>query len=232
MKKNLLVIIAWLWLTMALLALFIRQVPPFQFIDSSSLILFIESSKLLFVLILFPFTLRTAEGLITSTSCHEDTKTPRTPCSERGNLGYLLNYLKPCIIFLLLFLPLTIMASHLGNAELGILLRSNLLILLIAAFIYLLSFRRVLIYYLAVFLLFGGGPILYYLILELAGASLKFLVLINPFWLFWNIGQSEVFNPAWLGQCLIWVALIIITLAVNRISTGKSLATKAPRHEE
>jgi len=221
MKRYIFAILIWLWLTLALLALLVSRTPPFQFLDSSALVLFVESSKLFFIIIIL--------SLIINDFCHENTKTPRIPCSERTEsvsalvpwwLSFL-DCLKSFIIFLLLSLPLTIITSYLGQTDWGILLRANLLLLLIAGFISLLSFRYTLIYYLAVFLLFGVGPILYYLILELAGASWNALIMINPFRLFWNMNNPEVFNQAWLVQCLIWVTLIIITLAINRISKGK-----------
>jgi hypothetical protein len=58
--------------------------------------------------------------------------------------------------------------------------------------------------------------VLYYLVLEFTGASWEFLIMINPFWLFWQINNIEAFNPAWLVQCLIWAALIIAAFLINR----------------
>jgi len=235
MKRQLFIILIWLWLTLALLALFISRIQPFQFIDSNALVLFIESSKLFFIVIIFPFTLSITEARGVIPVPLVIPATPNGIFINKSSVGkagiqthYLLDCLKPFIIFILLSLPLTIMASYLGNTDWGILLRANLLLLLIAVFISLLSFRRSLIYYLTVFLLFGVGPILYYLVLELSGASWGFLVLINPFWLFWQMNNPGVFsaiggsasggNPAWLVQCLIWTGLIIIALTTNRIS--------------
>ena len=225
MKRYLFIILIWLWLTLALLALFIRQVPPFQFMDLKSLVLFIESSKFFFIIILFP--------LIASRLSLGTNPVIASDCEERSNLSYLLNCLKPFAIFLLLSLPLTIMASHLGHTDWGILLRANLLLLLMAVFLTLLFIKLPekysTIYYLAIFIIYGIGPILYYLVLELAGASWRFLVLLNPFWLFWQANNPEVFYSDWLVQCLVWAGLIIITLAINRISKEKSVATKALR---
>ena len=200
MKRYLFVILIWLWLTLALLALFISRIQPFHFLDSNALVLFIESSKLFFIIILFP--------LIINGECRIN------PTATNNSSGAIY---RTFIIFLILSLPLTIMASHLGNADLGILLRANLLLLLITVFISLLSFRCSLIYYLAIFLLYGVGPILYYLVLELAGASWRFLVLLNPFWLFWQANNPEVFYSDWLVQCLVWVTLIIIIATIYRI---------------
>ena len=206
-----LIILIWLWLTMALLALFISpSTPPWDFLDFKALILLIESSKLFFIVIIFPLIINRL-----SLSTNPVIASDGAVGAKRGNRFYWQDCLKSFIILILLSLPLTIMASHLGDVTLGILLRVNLLLLLIAGFISLLSFRYSLIYYLVVFLLFGVGPILYYLVLELSGASWGFLFMINPFRLFWNINNPEAFNPAWLVQCLVWGVLIIIILEIN-----------------
>ena len=204
MKRYLFVILIWLWLTLALLALFISRIQPFHFLDSNALVLFIESSKLFFIIILFP--------LIINGECRIN------PTATNNSSGAIY---RTFIIFLILSLPLTIMASHLGNADLGILLRANLLLLLMAVFLTLLFIKLPekysTIYYLAIFIIYGIGPILYYLVLELAGASWRFLVLLNPFWLFWQANNPEVFYSDWLVQCLVWVTLIIIIATIYRI---------------
>ena len=221
MKKYLFVILIWLWLTMALLALFISRTPPFHFLELKLLVLFIESSKLLFIVIVFPLIISRlpldTNAVIAGNGAAGD---------KRGNLACLLDCLKPLILFLLLSLPLTIMASYLGHADWGILLRANLLIMSMAILLALLfinlSEKHSFIYYLVVFMLYGVGPIFYYLVLEFTEASWSILFQLNPFWLFWQINNPEAFNPAWLVQCLGWVVLIIITLVINnKILKGK-----------
>lgn len=124
---------------------------------------------------------------------------------------------------IILSLPLTIMASYLGNTSMGILLRANLLLLLMAIFLTLLFLKLPekygVIYYLVLFIFYGVCPILYYLILEFTEISWNFLVLLNPFWLCWQMNPA----PAWLLHCLIWGVLIIVVITIYRIAWIKRL---------
>lgn len=212
MKKYLFIILIWLWLTMALLTLFISRIPPFHFLDSDALIRLIEESKLLFIAIIFPL-------IINKLSADKE--------SASSFYLYLLDCMKPFIIFILLSLPLTIMASYLGNADLEILLRTNLLLLLMAIFLTMLFLnlpeKYGAIYYLVLFIIYGVGPVLYYLVLEFTETSWRFLFLLNPSWLCWQINNAGVFNPAWLVQCLIWAGLIIVVVTIYRIARLKRL---------
>lgn len=198
---------------MALLTLFASRTPPFHFLGLGDLVLLIEESKLFFIAIIFPFTLRINDMLV-------------IPAGTGIQPRYLWDCLKPFIIFILLSLPLTIIASYLGNADLGILLRANLSLLLMAIFLALLFSKLPekygAIYYLVIFIVYGVCPILYYLVLEFSEASWNLLVLLNPFWLYWQVNNAAIFNAAWLVQCLIWVTLIIIIATSYRIIKKKS----------
>lgn len=204
MKKRLLIILIWLWLTMLMLAFFAGRSPFWQFLNLESMLRLAVTSKLLFILAVFPLMAGTFQS---------------EPEKPRTIYGHLLECLKIFAVFILLWLPLEIAGLWLNPGALTELVRLNLLISLAAAFIAILGFRltgtEMIYYYPAGFLIFGAGPVTYYLILEFNQSAWTWLIRINPFWLSWNIENPSAFNQAWPLQSLIWAGLIILALAIK-----------------
>lgn len=199
--------VLWFWLALALLILVIRQVPPFSAITADKLILVVEQAKLFFLAVLLPLAL--------TGNIHQG------KLNKTDIVGHL-------TAFILLSLPLTILASYSSCASFNILLRSHLLLILIAITAVLLCTKfpgLITVYYLVFFILFGVLPILYYLILEFTGKSFWILAAINPFYLFWQIKAPGAFYAPWFYNCLLWLMAIIALVFI------RSAKTESKNHE-
>jgi hypothetical protein len=210
LKRFLLVTLLYLWFVSIVLALFIKETPPFSFFNVADFTLFIEESKLFFISIIFPL-------MIGKTI--QKTLLPNHSFST-GMITYF-------IAFIILYLPLTIATSYFGGIGFNILFRANLLLLFITLFFIFLSSKSsprsfdnyLSIYYLIFFVIFGAMPVLYYLVMEFTKQSWWILIAINPFWLFWQIKQADTFYSAWLLQCLIWIGIIISGVFIKMIAS-------------
>ncbi|MEW6026722.1 MAG: hypothetical protein AB1599_05465 [Planctomycetota bacterium] len=199
MRKYLPIPLLWFWLALGLLILIIRQVPPFSVIATDKLILAVEESKLFFLAVILPIAL--------------------VRHTFQGKLA-VADIVKHLAVFILLSLPLTVLASYSSCTTSGILIRSHLLLILIAATGALLCLKlptQVNLYYLVFFILFGALPILYYLVLEFSGVPLSVLTAVNPFYLFWKIKTPEVFNSYWLYNCLIWLIAVVVLVFIRPV---------------
>ncbi|MFH1231374.1 MAG: hypothetical protein V1709_07760 [Planctomycetota bacterium] len=241
LKRHLFILLFWLLLTCIILILFAYETPLFSFLGLNELTLVIEELKLFFISIIFPLVLcssqtekhlhpvrkNTNRDKDISGSLDHNTELSNgagriaqpSPSRWAGSTGTILYF----ITFILLSLPLTLLTSYFSGVGFDILLRSNLLLLLIVLFLISLyskslptAFSRYIsFYYLIFFSIVGIMPVLYYLILEFTKQSWWILIAINPFWLFWQIKQPDVFYSTWLLQCLIWVGMIILIVLVN-----------------
>ena len=134
------------------------------------------------------------------------------------------------MLFMILFLPLTLLAAHFSPINSAQLLDSGLLMCVIALVSYLLFVmsspkyyaRYMAIYYCLFFLLVGVLPILYYLLLEIYRLPAEFLIRINPFWLIWQMPQAEIFYNGWLLQCLGWLGIVAIIFIIKRWMPDKT----------
>lgn len=154
-------LIIWLAVTAGLALLTVNAVPPLQFLDIADLSILIEEMKLAFVLLILPLL---AE---------------KTAIRTQGLVYYL--------IFSLLFFPLSLVGVMMsGKVISGLLpIQLFLLILWFAASWAGRAYARW--YYLAVFLLGGAVPLLYYLVLEIAGRDWVNILYLNPFWIVYKI---------------------------------------------
>jgi exosortase/archaeosortase len=113
------------------------------------------------------------------------------------------------------------LTSYFSQTAPGALLLTDLLLMFIVLCQVSLSSKssdsNISVYYLVFFLFCGIGPVLYYLILEFTKQSWWFLIAINPFWLFWQIKQQDIFYSVWLLQCLIWIGIIILVVLIRTI---------------
>ncbi|MFH0888544.1 MAG: hypothetical protein V1871_04980 [Planctomycetota bacterium] len=202
LKRFVFGILLYCWLTVILLVLFINEIPPFSFLGVNSLTALIEESKLFFIAIIFPLI---ASRIIQEKSLLTDSK---------KSIVYLL-------IFILLSLPLTLLTSYFSPTAPGALLLADLLLVFIVLCQVSLSLKssdsNISVYYSVFFLFCGIGPVLYYLILEFTKQSWWFLIAINPFWLFWQIKQTNIFYSAWLLQSLIWIGIVILIVFIKAI---------------
>ncbi|MBI5779566.1 MAG: hypothetical protein HZA49_08945 [Planctomycetes bacterium] len=206
MSRYLFMPVLWFWLALALMILVIRQVPPFSAITADKLIVVVEQAKLFFLSILLPLVL-------TKDAC---------PVRNSPNGTVISNGVGHLAAFILLSLPLTILASYFSCAGFSVLLRSHLVLILIATALVLMCMKfpgRLTVYYLVFIILFGVLPILHYLVLEFAGKSLWVLTAINPFYLFWQIKTPNIFYAPWFYNCLLWLMVITVLFFIRPIGT-------------
>ena len=206
-RHHLLISLAWLWLTMGLIALFVLERQPFDWLAPESVITLLEYSKLFFIAGLLPL-------LIASRN--------KTPVK-----------ILPCffslISFLILFLPLTMITAWFGRVPTAALVLQQLFLLfyggLIICLIALEDISRINLkrwYYLFFFLLFGAGPVLFYLRLELAGQTTSGLLAVNPFWLISRLDQPNIFYDKWLMQSMLLLAITLCFLIARNLKLKKT----------
>ncbi|MEK7450135.1 MAG: hypothetical protein AAB019_11715 [Planctomycetota bacterium] len=194
--------LGWLWLMMGILCLALAGWPPLACLKPTSLVIFLEQSKLFFLSCLLPFLFALPRN-----SLIYPTRLKRT------------YFLSP-LLFLVLFSPLTVLLIWFSNVSWLTLFLQELFLFFYGGMIILLvllanrlRFNLTRWYYLFFFLFFGAGPVFFYLRLELAGHSTNLLLTINPFWLVSRMAQSPIFLTNWLIQ-IIGLALIILTLLI------------------
>lgn len=189
--------IAWLFLTIIVLVLFITQTKPFYKLLPTEMIILIEAFKLFFISVLMPLFIKPA-----------DEKLAAFCKSLFGNI----------IIFIILFLTLTLMAHYFSLADIGAVIRFNLLILLMGGIAGICAYRDFLRWYYFIWALVTAvSPMLHYFILEFADKDVRLLLNINPFWLVGQIAEPAIFIPNWLLQILIMmIAFIGVTLLKNK----------------
>lgn len=187
-------LIIWLWLTIIAMALFISQAGPFHFLVPTDLILLVEESKLFLVFMVLPLTY----------------SRQRWPENAEDELAFRLAIRNSLLAILVLFLPLTLLTLYFSRVESGLLLQANLLLFGPPLLFVAVRNSGHHIYYFILMLVCGALPVLYYLLLELAGKSIGWLIMINPFWLLWQMDSPEVFRPAWLIQLLVLILVALL----------------------
>jgi hypothetical protein len=185
--------IAWLFLTLLVLVLFITQAKPFYTLLPTQMIILVEAFKLFFISVLMPLFIK--------------------PLDEKLLTFYKTLY-GNIIVFIILFLPLTLMAQYFSLADAWAIIRFNILLLLIGGIAGLCAYRDFLRWYYFIWALITAVfPILRYFILEFADKDASFLLSINPFWLVGQFAWEKIFIPNWLLQLLMmFIILIIINL--------------------
>ncbi|MBI4711706.1 MAG: hypothetical protein HY762_00105, partial [Planctomycetes bacterium] len=120
---------------------------------------------------------------------------------------------------------------YFSRVDWAILLQANLLLFGPPLLLVTVRNSRHRIYYFILMLVCGALPVFYYLLLELAGKSIGWLVMINPFWLFWQMDRPEVFRPAWLIQILVWVVVILIGFLIYYKGTRSGFISPVNDHK-
>ncbi|MFH1227948.1 MAG: hypothetical protein V1701_08605 [Planctomycetota bacterium] len=190
--------VSWLFLVIIVLVLFITQTKPFHTLLPTEMIILVEGFKLFFISIILPLFIKPA-----------DEKVAVFYKSLFGNI----------MIFILLFLPLTLMAQYFSLADAPSVIRFNILLLLIGGIAGLCAYRDILRWYYFLWTLITAAfPIFHYFILELAGKDARFLLRINPFWLIGRISEPVIFVPDMFLQLLL---MFIVFIVINIIPWAK-----------
>ena len=191
--------ISWLFLTIIVLVLFITQTKPFYTLLPAEMIILVEGFKLFFISVILPSFIKPSdEKLFTF---------------YKGFLGNMM-------IFIMLFLPMTLLAQYFSLADVSSVIRFNLLMLLIGGIAGLCALRGIWRWYYFVWTLITVAfPIFHYFILELANKDVRFLLRINPFWLVGRIAEPKIFVPNWFLQVLI---MVIAFIALNFLKNKKT----------
>ncbi len=195
------IFLLWIGLTSIVLFLFVSGQPPFHFLSSRQLILYVEEMKLFFLMMIMP--------LLIKSSPNQDAS------PYQANLLFYASGFVQIIVFLLLLLPLSVFCAETGGAKYSYLGLVHLLYLVIGGVIIGLRWREessirlpvprrngpvpklhsgsgrwtnlMRFYYLIVFGLSMGGSLFYYLRLELFNQKTSFILYLNPFWLIWRM---------------------------------------------
>lgn len=182
-----------MFLTIIVLVLFITQTKPFYKLLPTEMIILVEAFKLFFISVLLPLFIK--------------------PSDEKPFVFYK-SLFGNILIFIILFLPLTLMAQHFSLADAWTIIRFNILLLLIGGIAGICAYRDFLRwYYFFWALVVTAFPMWRYFILELKSKDAQFLLYMNPFWLVGQTAKLTIFNPNWLMQLLMmFIILIIINL--------------------
>ena len=175
------IFLLWIGLAGMFLFLWASGQPPFHFLSPRQLILYTEEMKLFFLLIIMPFLIKPCPKT-------NDSYQKPDPLSFYG-----WNFLQ-IIVFLLLFLPLSIFCAEIAGIGYSRLALVHLLYGVIAGVLLMMRYYETTsrlnlsrFYYVIIFGLGLIGSLIYYLQLELCSQSIGFILYLNPFWLIWRI---------------------------------------------